>query len=46
MLQSAFYKQAVDKVKQDDTFRNVDKLFRNSYIDAKINATLEPIETI
>lgn len=46
MIQSAFYKKAVDKIKQDDTFRNLDKLFKNSYIDGKINAVMEGVDAI
>ena len=46
MIQSAFYKQIVDKIKQDDTFRGIDDLFNKSYIDTKIDATLRPINTI
>lgn len=46
MIQSAFYKKAVDKVRQDDTFKNLDKLFENSYIDSKINAVMAGVDQI
>ena len=46
MIQSEFYKQAVEKVKQDSTFYNVDKLFENSYIDGKIKAATQGMDAI
>jgi hypothetical protein len=33
IIQSSFYKQAVDKIRQSKKFHNIDKLFENSYID-------------
>lgn len=46
MIQSEFYKQAVDKVKQSEVFHGIDALFRNSYIDEKINATMGVMDSI
>lgn len=46
MIQSEFYKQSVEKVKQDSTFYNVDKLFENSYIDGKIRAATQGMDAI
>ena len=46
MIQSEFYKQSVEKVKQSTVFYNVDKLFENSYIDGKIRGTTAGIDAI
>lgn len=46
MIQSEFYREQVNKVKTSKVFYNVDKLFKNSYIDKKINASLEGTSTI
>ena len=46
MIQSEFYKQQVDKVKTSKVFDNVDKLFKLSYIDKKIDASLDGTSTI
>ena len=46
MIQSEFYKQSVEKVRQDQTFYNIDKLFENSYIDGKIRAATKGMDAI
>lgn len=46
MIQSSFYEQIVNDVKQDKTFSNVDRLFKKSYIDTKIQKVLEGTNAI
>ena len=46
MIQSEFYKQSVEKVKQSQIFSNIDKLFEDSYIDGKIRETLRGMDAI
>lgn len=46
MIQSEFYKQSVEKVKQDQVFYNIDDLFENSYIDGKIRAATKGMDAI
>lgn len=46
MIQSEFYKQSVEKVRQSNVFHNVDKLFDDSYIADKINAVTKGTDAI
>lgn len=46
MIQSEFYKQAVAEVKMSKVFSHIDDLFKNSYIDTKIDAVMEPADAI
>ena len=46
MIQSEFYKQSVEKVRQGQIFYNVDKLFENSYIAKKIKAVTDGTDAI
>lgn len=46
MIQSSFYEDAVDKVRHDNIFSRIDKLFQNSYIDGKISAVINVTDRI